>query len=130
MARKIYPSDVNDNELAYVAPYLSLMSAAAGQPAHDPREVFDGLRWLVRAGDGLLGVCVIRGLSKPQILMPVPHVMNGTQVTKESVQMKRACRITVTSPEPLPVHANGEILYTAVGQLNIEMLPGRLTGLA
>ena len=81
-------------------------------------------------GDGLLDVCVIRGLSKPRILALVSHVMKGTHVTKESVQMKRAHRITVTSPEPLPVHADGEILYTEVKRLEIEVLPSRLTMLA
>jgi len=77
-------------------------------------------------GDGLLDVCVIRGLSKPQILALVPHVMKGTHVSKEPVQMKRTRRITVTSPEPLPVHADGEILYTDAQRLEVEVLPGRL----
>jgi transposase len=33
-----------------VAPYLTLMSEAAPQREHSLREVFNGLRWLVRAG--------------------------------------------------------------------------------
>lgn len=80
--------------------------------------------------DGLLDVCVIGGLSKPQIMALVPHVMKGTHVSNAPVQMKRARRIVITSSEPLPVHADGEILYTAVRRLEVDVLPGRLTMLA
>lgn len=48
--RKPYPSDVGDEEWAFVAPYLTLMNEAAPQREHPLREVFNGLRWLVRAG--------------------------------------------------------------------------------
>ena len=48
--RKPYPTDVSDEEWAFVAPYLALLPADAGQRVHDLREVFDALRWLVRAG--------------------------------------------------------------------------------
>lgn len=48
--RKPYPSDVSDEEWAFVAPYLLLMRHDAPQRSHDPREVFNALRWLVRAG--------------------------------------------------------------------------------
>src|SRR5574337_577320 len=50
MSRKAYPSDVSDDEWAFVAPYLTLMSEAAPQREHELREVFNGLRWIVRAG--------------------------------------------------------------------------------
>lgn len=48
--RKPYPSDVSDEEWAFVAPYLTLMKAQAPQRRHSLREVFNGLRWLVRSG--------------------------------------------------------------------------------
>lgn len=50
MERKPYPSDVSDAEWALVAPYLTLMTEDAPQRAHSLREVFNGLRWIVRAG--------------------------------------------------------------------------------
>ncbi len=50
MARKPYPSDVNDDEWAVVAPYLTLMTEDAPQREYPLREVFSGLRWIVRAG--------------------------------------------------------------------------------
>jgi transposase len=48
--RKPYPTDVSDEEWAFVAPYLTLFPLDAGQRRHDLREVFNALRWLVRAG--------------------------------------------------------------------------------
>ena len=50
MARKPYPSDVTDDEWMFVAPYLTLMREDAPQREHDLREVFNALRWIVRAG--------------------------------------------------------------------------------
>lgn len=48
--RKKYPSDVSDEEWAFVAPYLALVREDAPQRVHDLREIFDALRWLVRSG--------------------------------------------------------------------------------
>jgi transposase len=48
--RKPYPTDVSDEEWALVAPYLALMRDDAPQRRHDLREVFNALRWIVRAG--------------------------------------------------------------------------------
>lgn len=50
MSRKPYPSDVSDVEWEFVAPYLCLLSEDALQRRHDLREVFNGLRYLVRSG--------------------------------------------------------------------------------
>ena len=50
MERKAYPSDVSDDEWAFVAPYLTLMKEDAPQRDHPLREVFNGLRYLVRSG--------------------------------------------------------------------------------
>jgi transposase len=50
MERKPYPSDVSDDEWALVVPYLTLIMEEAPQREHSLREVFNGLRWIVRAG--------------------------------------------------------------------------------
>lgn len=50
MKRKAYPSDVSDEEWALVAPYLTLMTEDAPQRTYPLREVFNGLRWIARAG--------------------------------------------------------------------------------
>jgi transposase len=50
MIRQAYPSDVSDDEWAFVAPYLTLMKEDAPQREHSLREVFNGLRYIVRTG--------------------------------------------------------------------------------
>ncbi len=70
-ARKKYPSDVSDAEWAFCAPYLTLMKEDAPQREHSLRELFNGLRWFVRAG------CPWRML--PNDLPPWPAVQQQTQ---------------------------------------------------
>jgi transposase len=50
LARKCYPSDVSDEEWALVAPYLVLLAEEAGQRSHPLREVFNGLRYILKTG--------------------------------------------------------------------------------
>ena len=49
-SRKPYSTDVTDEEWAFVAPYLALLPEDAGQRRYELREVFNALRWIVRAG--------------------------------------------------------------------------------
>ena len=46
-----YPSDVSDEEWAFVAPYLTLYREDAPQCEHALRAVFNGLRYIVRTGN-------------------------------------------------------------------------------
>lgn len=48
--RKPYPSDVSDDEWALVVPYLTLLHEGAVQREHPIREVFNGLRYVVKTG--------------------------------------------------------------------------------
>lgn len=50
MARKPYPSDVSNEEWAFLAPYLTLMREDAPQREHPLRELLNGLRYIVRTG--------------------------------------------------------------------------------
>ncbi len=50
LTRKSYPSDVSDEEWGFCAVYLKLMKEDAPQRDYPLREVFNGLRWFVRAG--------------------------------------------------------------------------------
>jgi len=49
-SRKPYASDVSEEEWALVVPYLTLLREDCGQRRHDLREVFNAMRWMVRAG--------------------------------------------------------------------------------
>src|SRR5580658_9812896 len=48
--RKPYPSDVSDEEWSLVVPYLTLMKEDAPQREHSLRELFNGLRYVIRYG--------------------------------------------------------------------------------
>lgn len=48
--RTAYPSDVSDEEWAFVLPYLALSAEDAGQRRYPLREVYNGLRYLVKTG--------------------------------------------------------------------------------
>lgn len=50
MSRKVYPTDVSDEEWDFVAPYLTLIREDAAQRVHALRDVFDAVRWMVKAG--------------------------------------------------------------------------------
>ena len=50
LSRKPYPTDVTDEEWAFVAPYLALIREDAPQRQHDLREVFNGVRYIVKTG--------------------------------------------------------------------------------
>jgi transposase len=50
MDRKPYPTDVSDEEWGFIAPYLTLMREDAPQREYPLREVFNGLRYVVRGG--------------------------------------------------------------------------------
>lgn len=74
--RKPYPSDVGDDEWAFVAPYLTLMTQEAPQRDHSLRdhslrEVFNGARWIVRTG--------AQWRMMPNDLPPWPAVYQQTQ---------------------------------------------------
>ena len=49
-ARKPYPSDVSDDEWTLVVRYLTLLPEDSGQRTHSLREVFNGLRYVVKTG--------------------------------------------------------------------------------
>ena len=48
--RKAYPSDVSDDEWVFCAPYLTLMKEKSPQRIYSLREIFNALRWFIRAG--------------------------------------------------------------------------------
>ena len=50
MSRKVYPTDVGDREWEFVVSYLTLIREDAAQRVHPLRDVFDAVRWMVKAG--------------------------------------------------------------------------------
>lgn len=50
VSRKVYPTDVSDEEWEFVAPYLALIREDVPQRVHALRDGFDATRWMVKAG--------------------------------------------------------------------------------
>lgn len=76
--------------------------------------------------DGLLDLCIVREISRARMLSLVPHFMNGSHVGHKAVTMARARRVTISSPDNLVAHMDGEVLCTGAHQIECEVLPQRL----
>jgi diacylglycerol kinase (ATP) len=76
--------------------------------------------------DGKLDFIFADALSRLQILRFLPEVMRKTHLDKEPVTYGRTRHIVITSDDPLPVVADGEIMTTEAHRLEIEVLPGRM----
>ncbi|HEU0302410.1 MAG TPA: diacylglycerol kinase family protein [Longimicrobium sp.] len=83
-----------------------------------------------RIDDGVLDVCMAEGMGTLGILGLLPRVIRGTHVGARRVRMHLAHRVRITSPDPLPVHADGEVIAEDARELEIEIFPGRLRVLA
>lgn len=80
-----------------------------------------------RVDDGELDVCLAEEMALAEVLGFLPRVMRGTHGGHRKVALRRARTVRVSSPDPLPVHVDGEILAEAAHDLEVEVLPGRLT---
>ena len=50
MSRKVYPTDVSDQEWEFVVSYLTLLREDVPPRVQALRDVFDAVRWMVKAG--------------------------------------------------------------------------------
>ena len=76
--------------------------------------------------DGLLDVVVAKGMGRLSIVRFLPQVLSGRHINNPRVIKFRTTKLTVESDTPLPVHADGELHYTGVTRLEIEILPQKL----
>ena len=76
--------------------------------------------------DGYFDICVVRRISKLQMLRLIPSFMNGTHVKHEATTMLRAKKVTITSEDDLIAHYDGEILCTKGHKIETEILSKKL----
>ena len=76
--------------------------------------------------NGLFDVLLADNLSRPRILAMLPYIMKGTHVGRPGVSMLRSKRITITSPDPLIAHADGEMLCTDAHRIECEIAAQRV----
>ena len=74
--------------------------------------------------DGCLDVCIVRPVSKLQIIRMLPRVFSGTHVTHPAVDIKKSRLLEITSGEPLSLWADGEPIGSTPA--TIEVVPQAL----
>ena len=60
--------------------------------------------------DSLLDVVIVGDMGKFELLKALPTVYKGTHIYHPKVRVEKATHIAVESPEPMLVHADGELL--------------------
>jgi YegS/Rv2252/BmrU family lipid kinase len=104
-----------------------ILTTVSNGPCHG------GNFWLcpgARIDDGRLDILIADARSLPAVLLLLPRVMFGKHLGQRGVQLHRGSSVRVRSDERLPIHADGEIVADWVSELEIDVLPGRLTVLA
>lgn len=79
--------------------------------------------------DGLLDLAMIEDVSRLMMFRLIPEVMRGTHGRFRQVRLGQFRRLELRMEQPLPVHADGEILYRAqddIRQLAVEVIPHAL----
>lgn len=76
--------------------------------------------------DGQLDVCVVDALPRREILRLLPKAATGSHEGEQAVCLSRTTRLVVESEDPLPVHADGEILWLDAHRLEVTVEPARL----
>jgi len=76
--------------------------------------------------DGLLDVCIAEKVSRLTILRLLPHFLKGSHTDLDPITMVQAKTVTVSSPDGLVAHVDGEVLCTEARQVKCEIMPGVL----
>lgn len=77
--------------------------------------------------DGLLNLCIVRQVTRLQVLGLMPKVMSGTQSEHEAVSMPAGKHIQIEAINgTLPVHADGETICEAGKKLEVTILQKQL----
>lgn len=76
--------------------------------------------------DGILDVCIAGEVSRLTMLRLVPHFLRGTHTDLDPITMVQTKAITISSPDGLIAHVDGEVLCTDARQITCEVLPGAL----
>lgn len=77
--------------------------------------------------DGILDICVVKGISRWKLLFVFPKVFKGVHVHHSAVTMLKGARIEIRSDSPMVVHTDGEIIGESPVQ--IEVCPQSLNTL-
>lgn len=74
--------------------------------------------------DGRLDLVVTPRLGRWEILRYAPRVISDQVATIRGYELKRTRRLIIISEQPVPVQADGEVIYSGATHLEISVLPG------
>jgi diacylglycerol kinase (ATP) len=77
--------------------------------------------------DGRFDFVLAPEMSKGTVVALLLRLFKGTHIDHPKVTFKRTSRLTITSQPGTPIHADGEILATAVSSITYQALPGKLS---
>jgi diacylglycerol kinase (ATP) len=77
--------------------------------------------------DGRFDFVLAPEVSKATVVAILLRLLKGTHVEHPKVVFKRTSCLTIESWPGTPIHADGEILGTAVSSITYQVLPGKLT---
>lgn len=77
--------------------------------------------------DGRFDFVLAPEVSKVAVVAILLRLLKGTHIEHPKVTFKRTSRLTIESRPGTPLHADGEILGTAVSPITYQVLPGKLT---
>ncbi len=77
--------------------------------------------------DGQLDLCLVDGLTVPQMLVLLPRVLWGGHVAAKGVTYTKTTQAMIELDRPIPVHVDGEILVEDAVAVEIKVLPSALT---
>ncbi|MBP7175255.1 MAG: diacylglycerol kinase family lipid kinase [Thermoclostridium sp.] len=72
-----------------------------------------------RPDDGFLDVCLIEGMNRLKILMFFPRLIKGTHTKMREVTLRRCRSLTMESPQPVHVNADGELSQSTKVQIHL-----------
>jgi len=75
--------------------------------------------------DGLLDFVFAPDMPKLMLVQVLVKLIKGTHITHPLVTFARTTRLTVECEQGLPLHADGEILGTAVRSITYQVLPAK-----
>jgi diacylglycerol kinase (ATP) len=135
-------------ELAYVYALISVLSRYASLKMHikvtladsvieldEPVFAFSVANGKVEGGkfriapyadlsDGLLDVCILRGITKLEFFPYVFKYLSGTQISDPKVLYCKAKSVEVTLAKPDVMHMDGEVYDDVHGKIDISVVPG------
>ncbi len=78
------------------------------------------------ADDGLLDFIYGDAMSRLRLLRLLPKTFDGSHIHDPRVHSARCTRLHITSPDPIPVLADGEIIHRDAHDLTLRVLPQAL----